>query len=650
MKKVKFLAMMLAAGMFAACSDALEDSGVDNGGGNQPTTGEGYVRLAINMPTSNGAITKANDKQDATPDGPDIEFEDGVANEYKVTDGIVVFFKDTKGEDDAAPANPDQSATFVSAYNLSDLTMNNDPTDQVTSRVVTISEAPLVDADEQLYALVILNRPDAIVLNSGSDGQASTLTVNGTPLTSSSTLAAFNGTDGLVSNTDVTEFTGASNDDFTMANAPLSTMAGTDAASMSGVEAKTLVPVQAYETEEEAMENDAARIYVERVVAKVTLTGFTATQGTGDSYTYTKYVKAEDGEAYNGDVVQLDGWLLNVTNKSTKLVRDVSGYSTTDWLATATSPATNKIARFAGTEVIPIDYAGANYFRIYWAEDGNYDSATPATDFLTYHTDDADEGNQNAPAENAWNKDTYDKVASDASRTTDHALYCLENTMDYDQMNQDRTTSVLLKTTYKVKFEQAEASAQDFFVCGTSPTKYPAPNTAGATAASTDIVQFVRTEANKILENPGEQIGENDLSLKAGAAGGTYGSLAEIKNLFTLINESDTKWAAIWSQVGAIKYYKGGVSYYYAALIRHFYDDETDWDAVDDGDNYGVQHLGRYGVVRNNWYEINVQSISGPGDPEIVTPPSEPDDETKGYIRAVINVLSWAKREQGVDL
>lgn len=646
MKKVKFLAMMLAAGMFAACSDALEDSGVDNGGGNTPATGEGYVRLAINMPTSNGAITKANDDQDATPDGPDIDFEDGVENEYKVTDGIVVFFKDTKGAGGTAPANPDQTATFVSAYNLSGLTMNNDPTEQVTNRVVTISVAPLVNANEQLYALVILNRPDAIVLNSGSDGQASTLTVNGTALTSSSTLAAFNSTEGTVSNTDVTAFTGANNDDFTMANAPLSTEPGTDA--MSGVEAKTLVPVQAYETEEEAMENDAARIYVERVVAKVTLTGFKPTKGTDNDYTYTKNVKAEDGEAYNGDVVQLDGWLLNVTNQSTKLVRDVSGYSTTDWLASATGTVTNQIARFAGTEVIPIDYDGANYYRIYWAEDGNYDSATPATDFLTYHTDDADEGNQNAPAENAWNKDTYDRVASDASRTTDHALYCLENTMDYDQMNQDRTTSVLLKTTYKVKFGQAEASAQDFFVCGTSPTKYPAPNTAGATAASTDIVQYVISTANGILQKP-NQISNGDLSLKAGAAGGTYDSLEEIKNLFELTNGSDEKWAAIWSQVGSIRYYKGGVSYYYAALIRHFYDDETHW-TVEDAGNYGVQHLGRYGVVRNNWYEINIQSISGPGDPEIVTPPSEPDDETKGYIRAEINVLSWAKRQQGVDL
>ena len=33
MKKVKYLAMLLAAGMFAACSDNLEDTGAGNAGG-----------------------------------------------------------------------------------------------------------------------------------------------------------------------------------------------------------------------------------------------------------------------------------------------------------------------------------------------------------------------------------------------------------------------------------------------------------------------------------------------------------------------------------------------------------------------------------------------------------------------------------------
>ena len=110
---------------------------------------------------------------------------------------------------------------------------------------------------------------------------------------------------------------------------------------------------------------------------------------------------------------------------------------------------------------------------------------------------------------------------------------------------------------------------------------------------------------------------------------------------------TDQEATQIWNAVGPIKYYKGGVSYYYAALIRHFNDLEAKWEA---DEAYALKHLGRYGVVRNNWYDITINSISGPGDPAIVPPSGNPDDNAEGYIRAEINVLSWAKRSQGVDL
>ena len=143
MKKVKFLAMMLAAGMFAACSDALEDSGVDNGGGNNtPATGEGYVKVTVNMPSASGAITKA------------IDLDDGLENEYKVNDGFIVFFK----ANSSPTTNPDEVAEFEKAYDLGDLTQTGGETPQVSSRVTMTTEAPLVDdATEKLYALVILN-------------------------------------------------------------------------------------------------------------------------------------------------------------------------------------------------------------------------------------------------------------------------------------------------------------------------------------------------------------------------------------------------------------------------------------------------------------------------------------------------------------
>lgn len=76
MKKVKYLAMLLAAGMFAACSDNLEDTGAGNAGGTTPVTGEGYVKVAINMPTTSGGMSRADD-------GSYVDLDDGLENEYK---------------------------------------------------------------------------------------------------------------------------------------------------------------------------------------------------------------------------------------------------------------------------------------------------------------------------------------------------------------------------------------------------------------------------------------------------------------------------------------------------------------------------------------------------------------------------------------
>lgn len=641
MKKVKYLAMLLAAGMFAACSDNLEDAGAGNAGGTTPSTTEGYVKVAINMPTTSGGMSRADDKPDTDGDTQhDVELTDGIANEYKITDGIIVFFKETRTGDPLPASNPDVNATFESAYTLTLGQPQDDPTAQVTERVVTVSEAPMVDATkgEALYALVILNVPSTVTVDANTHGLTITNNGKSTVLTDKSTLSAFKE---ALKNQQLSTYIGSKKDDFTMLNAPLSTVAGSDALAMSNPAAKTLVPVTVYKTENEALSNEAARIYVERVVAKVTLTGFKD----------GKIAVKDNNGAYEGDEVALDGWLLNVTNKSTKLVRDVAGYKaakeTGSWLAAATS-ATNNITRFAGTEVIPVNFeeTPTNYYRIYWAEDGNYSSVTNVdSEFNTYYTDQDPASGNVTPTDADWNKNTADNATDE----TDHALYCLENTMAVSDQEQNQTTSVVLKTTYKTKFgNQATATAQDFFLCGESPLKYPAATdiaTGNPDEYVKDIVTFVRESANEVLAT-GSQIGESDLTLKTADAG-IYDSLDDLKNLFTLTSESDTKWNAIWNQVGTIRYYKSGINYYYAARIRHFNDVETPWS---DGESYGVQHLGRYGVVRNNWYEVNVNSISGPGEPVITKPDDNPDDENEGYIRAEINVLSWAKRSQNVDL
>ena len=100
--------------------------------------------------------------------------------------------------------------------------------------------------------------------------------------------------------------------------------------------------------------------------------------------------------------------------------------------------------------------------------------------------------------------------------------------------------------------------------------------------------------------------------------------------------------------------YKSGESYY-IARIKHF-GDLTPWTEGQEtygtnDDAHNTNYLGRYGVLRNNWYELTVGSVSGPGTPDVPTiKPTEPDDESYKYISVSVKILSWAKRSSTVDL
>ena len=73
-------------------------------------------------------------------------------------------------------------------------------------------------------------------------------------------------------------------------------------------------------------------------------------------------------EGYSGYAV-LEGWTLDVTNKSTKLLHDVTGYGAWFGYFNTNATATNS-NRFV---------AAAEPYRIYWSVDGNYDGSNYGT-------------------------------------------------------------------------------------------------------------------------------------------------------------------------------------------------------------------------------------------------------------------------------
>lgn len=647
MRKIfKNMAWMLTATLvMAACSDSLDES--DNTG-QGPLTGEGYVKVAINMPTTSGNSTRSTDNDE---EGAIVDLEDGKANEYNVENAILAFFKCDKTLDSGTP---ETEATFVKAYALSktDLAISGSTeTPQVTEQVSVITEAPKVDdtkgQEEQLYVLAILNYNSSLfTINDG------TLTVSGNTVSKLSDLQKKISTT-APNNEFVYNFTGGSSsttrNQFTMTNAPLSDKPGNSSETISGAKAYTLVPVTVYDTKAQAINGDVAKIYVERVVAKVTLKLGT-TNKVADKDAQIKVTEA-DGTATQ-DIVEITGWCLNVTNNSTKLVRDVTGFNNSGWLATATD---HKPERFAGTRGINASFGINNessYYRIYWAQDCNYigrgstDVTDAANDFTTYYTNNGTV----TPQAPAWNSGL-------ATSTADNACYCLENTMDYNQQIDDRTTGVLIKTDYYTYFNgDTEAQKRSFFICGTSSTKYPEKQVGGgSTSSGTDaFVDYVMKEANKLITKTEYQFTTNELQIKTSLASGTYTNVADVFTFNATSDELTAQQAAVNTVVGGrISYYKDGKNYYYSSLIRHFNDDEgveVPAAGVTSVNDYTLKHLGRYGVVRNNWYEISINSVSGPGDPTIVPPSGNPDDEAEGYINCTINVLSWAKRSQGVDL
>ena len=91
-----------------------------------------------------------------------------------------------------------------------------------------------------------------------------------------------------------------------------------------------------------------------------------------------------------------------------------------------------------------------------------------------------------------------------------------------------------------------------------------------------------------------------------------------------------------------IKGYNKGVCYYQTNLIRHF---DNSMSSEDMG-------YGRYGVVRNNIYKINIKKISQPGEPTVVNEKDngKKDDPSKVFVAFDVTINPWIVRTQDISL
>lgn len=592
--KIKYLfGLAVIAAMTASCSSN-EDLGTAGPGTGTNEAGVGYVAFNINLPTQSGSSSRAGSEND--------QFDAGTPNEYDVKDATLLIFE---GADEA-------NAQFKGAYTLNTAPWkDNGQTDNITTTSATIVkqiDTPASSSDH-CYALVVLNKNDVFTVNETDK----TITLKDATAPFSGTYKNFAES---LSEEDLTK------NGFYMANAPLASKAG-GATDPTGAEINTLATLDGKIKEKESEAKSApAQIYVERGVAKVTMQNTSTTPTTVAGSTKSDGTSSVD--------FKITSWVLDNTNKKTYLVRSTDGFG--DWtslFSNSTSLLEANKYRFVGSNAV-----AANLYRTYFAKDANFDQTGNATaltagDLVT-----------------STNPAFVDKFGDD------NPQYCFENTFDAACQKDQYTTRVLIKAKLN--------SGETFYVFnGDQNTIYPIDKVKNEIKKYflTEYESWIKANVTIASGSVGEVNLDVDITDKAGDV--ALNSITFTNGATTTATLPTDYQKKVMDRVGTIKEYKDGESYYFVR-IKHFGDDMTPWNtnettkpstssiypAAHQNENY----LGRYGVLRNNWYDIAVEGVKGLGSAVVPTVTPNTDDELKSYIAVKINVLSWAKRSQNVVL
>jgi len=245
----------------------------------------------------------------------------------------------------------------------------------------------------------------------------------------------------------------------------------------------------------------------------------------------------------------------------------------------------------------------------------------------------------------------YLKVADDGTLPADfsamtNSKYCLENTMAADAQTQAQTTAAVASAVY----------TPNSFTVGESWFRL-----LGVTYKTLADLQAVYNAAvAKVASTPGGDAAQQQIIdlcdqfyARIAAAAVRQGKTVGADFAAITIDELDaiksggeySKPDAAAGETVGVEYFQKGVCYY-NILIRH-----------DDAITAWMAH-GKYGVVRNNWYTLTINSVKQPGtpwlpdktDPTDPEKPGEDDDDKEAYLSVNITVNPWTTWSQGVDL
>ncbi len=599
-KYFKFLSVAAVALLAAACSS----DEPNDGPGKTDKDGQAFMKVRINY--ADGGRATAGD------------FENGRDFEHTVSTARFFFYDDQQNYVTEAsvwnggnpnPANPDNIEYFGNnVLVLSGLDNNNFPK----------------------YMLTVLNAPA---------GFTSEMTLQGTAdrLLEQAATATDGGIYGASSN-------------FIMST---SSYGRADADEPAFVNVLTINNFKNSATD--ATANEAVvDVYVERLAAKVsvgvdnTAAGLVYDAGKG-MYKLRITVSGDPNDQDQvGDnigaadvYIKFNGWALSNTRKSTHLCKDIASVTaglTFNW-----------------------DNAARGFYRSWWGASVGYGSAVSTADLNQFSFNELNKKFYNemgAGADNNTYK-TYVDYCAENTNTAEHFNSGKKNADDYELVNPQVVTSVLLGATTYMEVTESGATVlkpvdlilynglyftdkaiRDYamrYIQGLDELNYytKVDDKDEYNQLSADFAKVVTTDENasdvKVVADETAFTGK---TIYTKNASGVYAPVADNATVISALN---TSLARVEGATG----YKGGQMYYNIPIEHHY---EASGKALEEGE---------YGVVRNHFYQLTVNSIKRLGhgvyDPDKDIIPDEEEDP-KYYVGARINILSWKVVKQNVEL
>lgn len=577
--------------LLTACADT---DGLSGSSWNADSTG--YVALNICLPATGGAGMRASSDGTLT---------DGEKKEYAVNDATLILFA----------GNNEEEALFEGAYMVPARFTTNGSTSQVTVSSRVTRKIRQVEHGN-VYAYVILNGIGAGVVDT-EDG-AATDDIQHTALT----VKTKDGTVTLSRQAPVTfrkflQYVTDATDTrrgFLMTNAPLYDKGTNTVQTLSLID-----PARIKLTPEEAEGEAATEVYVERVMAKVSLVD-------GRVAAKRQYSVTNDAGKTTTYKVELKSWVLDNTNRSAYLTRHATTADFKTWAGLQNVKAT--ATRFVGATPVATTGDYQKFVRTHWAKDVNYDNNVHPTDMSRLG-----EGNE---------------AAVNGALGTDNPQYCFENTFDVERMTIDNTTRAILAAQF---VEEGKAAADLYLYDNDTTTLANAATMTADITAAINAMEVVKARGTA-TDLTFEEVNAHLRRVKSFTIGSvSYTADATDAAVLKVFN-------TVYSNIGDINIYKDGMVYY-QIRVKHFGDDLTPWNRgeakVTTTDTYPVvnrdaNYLGRYGILRNNWYELNVATVNRLGYPAIPPLTDKPDDLLNEYISVKVNIQPWVKKGKEIVL